>query len=913
MRAQRWIAVRPLLLLAGLLALLLAAAAAQAAPVLQLDATTDRIDLVDYADLLGDPELSLDIKAVTAAPYRHQFAPLQREEVIRYGGRGVWLRFALHNTTDQPMLRVVDIQLGADFGPIVLYRERDLQRGEPQQLPLLHHGPRQFLLRLEPHTGELYYLHLRPSGMAPPYLKLLSLERFMTDQGTQTLGHGLAWGLQLALMLALLISALRHRSTIYLWVIAEGLLPQLALWLLPAESVWRPQLVAAGLLLSCSCALRISLYLGALPEAGNRWRRLFTLLAFGALLLAPLMLLATNPLPVATALAIPLYLLIGGASLLAFLLEHRRGQLGYALVRLAQLLLGTLLMLYLQTAPTPLLGAAPSVMLINSTTCLLLMLLMLARHRALLAERTAQQQLVAVAEAESRTRGEVIAEVGHRVRTPVSGVLGMLEMLQDTPLTPVQRDYLGTIQRAGNELLNAVNDLSDVTRLEARRSGLEQTRFDLTALVAETLDGFRGLAANRGLELITDLAPELPPLVSGDPTRLRQILLQLMHHAVSSCGSGEVVLQVGPAALPDHLQFRLQAHGSAPADVASPIERRINRPAPNLRPAVARQLVEMLGGTIELPTTGAGSFAARFELPLPALDPVGLPDGGSGDSILRNCQLLVIDDNATFREMLRRQASHWGMAVHTAASVAEALAWLRTQATIGHRVDLILADAELPELAEDDWFGRLLEPNIPTPVLVLLCSQPTLPDDERLRALGVRRLLTKPINQTSLRLTLEEELAYAEQPRPTPPTTPNQTPLRCLVAEDNVINARVLLGMLEKLGVQTTLVPNGQQAVEAVQRQEFDIVLMDCDMPIMDGFEAAHLIREVQGNRGVAPVPIVALTANTIEELGERARQPVMDAHLVKPVHLRELRALLERWTGRVVDAPIAENTSSPP
>ena len=882
-------------LLAALLllpTLLLPPASAHAAPVLQLQPSSDRIDLIEHVDLLADPAPTLGIDTVTAAPYRQQFAPLQRDATISHDG-AIWLRFALHNTSDQTLLRVVDVQLGADFGPVALYREG----APPEQLPLLQHSPRQFLLQLAPHASALYYLHLRPDGITAPALQLLSVERFVHDQGQQRFARGLAWGLQLALIAALLIAALRHRSTLYLWLVAEGLLPQLALWLLPLASSWRPPLIALCLLLSSGCALRISLRLGALPT-GSRWRRLFTALAV-ATLMAPLLLWVASPVALAIAIIIPLQLLIGGASLLAYLLEHRRGQLGYALVRLGQLLLGSLLLLYLQTAATPALGAAASVMLIGTGCGLLLMLLVLAQQRALAVERNAQRGLVAVAEAESRTRAEVIAEVGHRVRTPVSGVLGMLEMLQDTPLTPVQRDYLGTIQRAGNELLNAVNDLSDVTRLEARRSGLEQTRFDLSALVAETLDGFRGLAANRGLELITDLAPALPPLVSGDPTRLRQILLQLMHHAINSCGNGEVVLQVGPAAQRDRLQFRLLARGSAPADASSPIERRINQPAPNLRPAVARQLVEMLGGNIEL-QPGADGLAVRFELPLPALDPAGLSD--SGDSTLRNCQLLVIDDNPTFCEMLRRQASHWGMAVQTAASVAEALAWLRTQATIGHRVDLILADAELPELAEEEWFGRLLDTATPAPVLILLCSQPTLPDDERLRALGVRRLLTKPINQTSLRLTLEEELAYAEQPRPAP-ATPNRAPLRCLVAEDNVINARVLLGMLEKLGAQATVVNNGQQAVEAIQRQSFDIVLMDCDMPIMDGFEAAKRIREVHGNRGLAPVPIIALTANTLEELGERARQPVMDAHLVKPIHLRELRELLERWSGRTVEA----------
>jgi CheY-like chemotaxis protein len=261
-----------------------------------------------------------------------------------------------------------------------------------------------------------------------------------------------------------------------------------------------------------------------------------------------------------------------------------------------------------------------------------------------------------------------------------------------------------------------------------------------------------------------------------------------------------------------------------------------------------------------------------------------------------------VDDNATFCEVLQRQASHWGMSVHTALSASEGLAWLRNQANLKVPVDVVLVDADLPEALEDEWLERLCG-IANQPVLILLASR-TPNESERLARLGVRRVLLKPINHTSLRLTLEEELNYREQRQPSRSATLERVPLRCLAAEDNVINARVLVGMLEKLGVETTLVGNGQQAVEACQRHDFDIVLMDCDMPIMDGWEAARRIREVQGNRGVGPVPIIALTANTVEELGERARHPVMDAHLVKPINLRELRALLERWTGREVVPP---------
>jgi CheY-like chemotaxis protein len=206
------------------------------------------------------------------------------------------------------------------------------------------------------------------------------------------------------------------------------------------------------------------------------------------------------------------------------------------------------------------------------------------------------------------------------------------------------------------------------------------------------------------------------------------------------------------------------------------------------------------------------------------------------------------------------------------------------------------------ELADGDWLERLYTEFTVAPVVILLASRPELADSARLRQLGVRRVLLKPINHTSLKITLAEELSYVG-PAPSNGRRLEQSPLRCLVAEDNVINTKVLVGMLQKLGVDCTAVGNGQEAVEACQRQDYDIVLMDCDMPIMDGWEATRRIREIHNNRGRLPTPIIALTANTIAELGERARQPLMDAHLVKPIHLLELQALLERWTGRTLHA----------
>jgi hypothetical protein len=243
------------------------------------------------------------------------------------------------------------------------------------------------------------------------------------------------------------------------------------------------------------------------------------------------------------------------------------------------------------------------------------------------------------------------------------------------------------------------------------------------------------------------------------------------------------------------------------------------------------------------------------------------------------------------------------MVVHIANSASEGLARLRNQITLSQPIDAVLADADMPELQQHDWIERMHAEIATPPLLLLLSSHPEF-DNAELLKLGVRHVLVKPINHNSLKITLAEEFKHRAKPMRAPQRQREQT-IRCLFAEDNVINSKVLAGMLTKLGVDFNAVENGLDAVEACQREIFDIVLMDCDMPVMDGWEASRRIRESYENRGLTPMPIIALTANTVEELGERARQPVMDAHLVKPINLQDLRNLLERWTGKTIQLPL--------
>lgn len=876
------------------------AAHASAAPALQLDAGFDYADLAYHVDLFEDPGGQLRMADISTPPRAYDFYPVRPAEVKLGSHSTFWFRFALSNPLTEPRTLILRVLPQDQASQVELY-------AGDAPVAAIKGGPQQFQLTVPAGGQVLYHLKLRPSELLGTELRLYSLDAFLRTQTERAWLAG-AVNAMLALLVVGTVAAFTlSRDGIYLWLAAYGacaLLFRQAYWGsfdggFDSSTGWHIGLVAATLLLASFCSIRLALRFPVCPPQGF-WRGWLNLLGFANLLAAALLFALPPPddFTVATGLLLVSLLSTIGAALHGYLTVHRRLLLGFALVRLSVVLAVVLGALIGQSLPAHTYSLTSVALLVITLEMAGLLALLLLRTFRRQYTEARQQRLVAVAEAESRSRTEIIAELGHRIRTPVSGVLGMLEILQDTALSSTQRDYLGTIQRAGNELLNVVDELSDVSQLEDRGE-LQQTTFAPQALVAECVDGFRGLAGTRELELIADLAPELPTYVSGDPTRLRQILLQLLHHAISRSERGEVVLQVRRLPSRHWLRFRIDAaSASAPALATGALGRRLHpAPAVGLRLAIAQQLVDTLGGRIGIDDQPDRRFQVWFELPLPAVGQTAETD--TGQEILRGKQLLVVDDNATFCEVLRRQAGHWGMAVDTATSASAALARLRSQATLGRPVDALLLDGDMPELGDGAWLERLRSTGEAPPVIVLLTSGTQREDNLRLQRLGVRRVLFKPVNHTSLKMTLAEELDF-QRPPDTPPAA-NHEPIRCLVAEDNVINSKVLVGMLDKLGVDCTAVVNGQQAVEACQRQDYDIVLMDCDMPIMDGWEAARRIRESQTNRNRPHTPIIALTANTPAELGERARQPALDAHLVKPIRLQELHALLERWTGKTI------------
>jgi CheY-like chemotaxis protein len=900
-------------LLIAMLWLLASTAQASAPPPFVISSTPANARVTIYSEYLPDPGGDLGVEDLASGRYDTAFQPASRfVERLGLSDHPWWVRISIQNEmVEQSRFALI---LGTRlYHDSLFYRptksgyrlssevEQYLHRTPVQLIDLPVGQPQVFYWRVNAHGGLVYSMRLSTLPVAmgndPAFaLYWLLLGVMLTLALYNTLVSVLrAGGPSHAFHAAFLVSLAA------LIVISSGYLAGSDFW-----GPLLPQLKIITLMLAMASACGVGrTFINGRQYAPLLDRGLLVLMVIGP---AYIPIAPWLPLTLAMSLSYGFALVAAAALiLLGYQAWHKEAPLGTlyffsSLLVGSPVAVGSLSMIGLLQNDLDL--ALCLLIAVNIAGVIQALGLRLQRQRQMRL-RTEQRRSQTVAETADTTRRETLARMGHDVRTPLSGILGMSEILEDTPLTPNQKECVNGIRNAGESLLKIINDVLEHSQLSTQGADINREALNANQVLMDAVDLFRERAEEKQVELITHVHTNLPERMEGDPGRLRQVLTNLIGAFLRHAQPGELVIDISlePTGRAGQVRFEFSGCALRAGSLRTLRELSTRQDSSGLNLAIAEQLIEAMSGRIGYRDEHGSDPLYWFVLPLPAVDaPQPRPDTNA--AALQGRSMLVVDDSSTVTRVIRHLALNWGMRVTACHDPREALASLRTQANINEPYDVVLLDQHMPGMNGLQLAARIHEDTVIThpAILIMLAGVNNAPTAISARHVGIQRVLTKPVSAPHLKQVLAEELGL-QRPRFALPHPQAPDPdLRLLVVEDHKLSQKVIRGMLTKLGLNADLAANGREALEMATNQPYDLVLMDCEMPEMDGFEATRRIRQYERDHNLAPVPIVALTAHILREHRERSLASGMNAHIPKPVEMNTLREVLVRFTRKPPD-----------